>query len=237
MSFDPYELDRSYGRAPAESPARYTAKTFMWMFLGLLVSFATGLALIFTGAVWYIFSSGAVIMLLVLLELGTVIYLSARIQRMSVGTATLLFFFYAVLNGVVISSALLLYGLVEAILVFALTALYFGVLAAYGYLTKRNLARVGPILTSGLIFLVVFWVLALFLPLSGLEIIVSMIGIAVFLGCTAYDTQKIQFFYQYYAGYPDMLAKASIFSALQLYLDFINLFLYLLRLLGNGKRS
>ena len=97
MSFDPYELDRSYGRAPAESPARYTAKTFMWMFLGLLVSFATGLALIFTGAVWYIFSSGAVIMLLVLLELGTVIYLSARIQRMSVGTATLLFFFYAVL--------------------------------------------------------------------------------------------------------------------------------------------
>ena len=176
-------------------------------------------------------------MLLVLLELGTVIYLSARIQRMSVGTATLLFFFYAVLNGVVISSALLLYGLVEAILVFALTALYFGVLAAYGYLTKRNLARVGPILTSGLIFLVVFWVLALFLPLSGLEIIVSMIGIAVFLGCTAYDTQKIQFFYQYYAGYPDMLAKASIFSALQLYLDFINLFLYLLRFLGNGKRS
>ena len=90
MSFDPYELDRSYGRAPAESPARYTDKTFMWMFLGLLVSFATGLALIFTGAVWYIFSSGAVIMLLVLLELGTVIYLSARIQRMSVGTATLL---------------------------------------------------------------------------------------------------------------------------------------------------
>ena len=64
-----------------------------------------------------------------------------------------------------------------------------------------------------------------------------MIGIAVFLGCTAYDTQKIQFFYQYYASYPDMLAKASIFSALQLYLDFINLFLYLLRFLGNGKRS
>ena len=122
------------------------------------------------------------------------------------------------------------------ILIFLLTALYFGALAAYGYLTKADLSRLGPILFSGLIFLVIFGLLSMFIPgLAAMDRAVCLIGIVVFLGYTAYDTQRIQAFYSYYSGYPDMLEKASIFSALQLYLDFINLFLYLLRFMGRRK--
>ena len=122
------------------------------------------------------------------------------------------------------------------ILCFLLTSVYFGALAAYGFFTKRDLSGLRTILISGALFLLVFWVLSLFIPgVMMFERIICMIGIAVFLGFTAYDTQKIRAFYNYYSASPDMLAKASIFSALQLYLDFINLFLYLLRFLGSRK--
>lgn len=235
MSFDPYEFDRSWG-AGQDTLGRYTAKTFLWMFLGLLISFAAGLGLVLSGGVYLVFSNAVIPYLLMALELVVVVVLSARIHTLSVGAATGLFLFYAALNGVVIASALLLYGVMNVLYVFALTALYFGVLAVYGLVTKSDLSRLRPILISGLIFLVVFWLLSIFLPLSSLERMVSLIGIAVFLGFTAYDTRKIRDFYQYYGGYPDMMAKASIFSALQLYLDFINLFLYLLRFLGSRRR-
>ena len=99
-----------------------------------------------------------------------------------------------------------------------------------------SLAGYRSILLSGLIFLVVFGILVTFIPgLSGMESVYCLIGIGIFLGYTAYDTQRIREFYYYYSGYPDMMEKASIFSALQLYLDFINLFLYLLRFLGRQR--
>ena len=129
-----------------------------------------------------------------------------------------------------------MYDLMSVVLVFLATAVYFGALAAYGHFTRRDLSGVGPILFSGLIFLLVFGVLSIFIPaLSAFDRMVCLLGIAVFLGYTAYDTQRIRAYYHYYAGYPDMMEKASIFSALQLYLDFLNLFLYLLRFLGKSR--
>ena len=123
-------------------------------------------------------------------------------------------------------------------MVFLMTAVYFAALSAYGYFTQRDLSGLRVILTSGLIFLIVVGVLSLFIPaISALDRVVCLIGIAVFLGFTAYDTQKIKALYSYYAGYPEMLEKASVFSALQLYLDYLNLFLYLLRFLGKSRRS
>ena len=122
------------------------------------------------------------------------------------------------------------------IFVFLATAAYFAVLAAYGYFTKADLTRLRPILFTGLVFLFVFALVSLFIPgFTALDRIFCLAGIALVLGYTAYDTQKIKAYYNYYAGYPDMLEKASIFSALQLYLDFINLFLYLLRFLGKSR--
>ena len=147
-----------------------------------------------------------------------------RIERMSVATARTM------------SIYLLIYDLASLVFAFLATALYFGVLAVYGRLTGRDLSSVRPILFSGLLFLVIFGVISLFIPgLSVFDSIVCLVGIAVFLGYTAYDTQRIRAFYHYYAGYPDMLEKASIFAALQLYLDFVNLFLYLLRFLGRRR--
>lgn len=155
---------------------------------------------------------------------------------MSVGAAVGIFVAYAAILGFTMSIYLLLYDLTALVLCFLLTAVYFGALAAYGFFTKRDLSGLRTILISGAMFLLVFWVLSLFIPgVMMFERIICMIGIAVFLGFTAYDTQKIKAFYSYYSASPDMLAKASIFSALQLYLDFINLFLYLLRFLGNRR--
>lgn len=140
-----------------------------------------------------------------------------------------MFLIFSALFGFTMSIYLLIYDLTSLVFAFLATALYFGVLAAYGRLTGRDLSGIRPILFSGLLFLVIFGVISLFIPaLSLFDSISCLIGIAVFLGYTAYDTQRIRAFYHYYAGYPDMLEKASIFAALQLYLDFVNLFLYLL---------
>ena len=159
-----------------------------------------------------------------------------RIEKMSVGTAVAMFLIFSAIFGFTLSIYLFLYDLTAVILCFLLTGAYFGGLAAFGFLTKKDLSGIRPVLVSGLIFLIAFGILSLFIPgLQMLDRVVCLIGIAVFLGYTAYDTQKIRAYYSYYSGYPEMLAKASIFSALQLYLDFLNLFLYLLRFLGNRK--
>lgn len=108
-------------------------------------------------------------------------------------------------------------------------------MALIGYFTNADLSRLRNFLMGGLIFLLVFWIFAMFIDLSQFSTIACTVGIFIFLVFTAYDTQKIRAYHTYYAQSPDMLAKASIFSALDLYLDFINLFLYLIRLLGRNR--
>lgn len=218
-----------------ETVGSYTAKTFLWMFLGLLVTAAVAFFGYASNLVYYVLSSYMSIMVLTVAEVAVVLVLAARIEKLSVGAARALFFLYAVLNGVVFSAYFVLFDVVSLVLVFAATAVYFGALAAYGYLTKADLSRLRPILVGGLIFLLVFGILSLFLPLGALDRIYCLVGIAIFLGFTAYDTQKIRYYYNAYSGNPELAQKASIFSALQLYLDFVNLFLYLLRFLGKRK--
>lgn len=220
-----------------ESLQRYTAKTFLWMFLGLLVTFAVSVVSYVTVLPYRILIiSPYALFVLTGAELVLVLVLSMKVHSLSVGAARGLFLAYAVLNGVVFSTWFFLYELYSLVLVFAVTALYFGVMAAFGYFTSMDLSRIRTILIGGLIFLIAFNLLALFIPAFGaMERIVCVIGIVVFLAFTAYDTQKIKAFYYGFAGYEDMLSKASIISALELYLDFINLFLYLLRFLGKRK--
>ena len=199
MSFDPYEFDRDYGQSSRmESIGQYTAKTFLWMVLGLLVTFGIALLGWVTNATLYALAYVPYIHLIVLIATIVLsITMVSRIEKMSVGTA----------RGIFIA-----------------------------FFTKADLTRLRPILFTGLVFLFVFALVSLFIPgFTALDRIFCLAGIAIFLGYTAYDTQKIKAYYNYYAGYPDMLEKASIFSALQLYLDFINLFLYLLRFLGKSR--
>ena len=234
MSFDPYEFDRSMTSSQVETLGQYTAKTFLWMVLGLMITFAVAMVSWMTGAVFYVIQLHLV---LLLATLFLSITMAGRIERMAVGTAVAMFVAFSALLGFTISIYLLVFDLVSVIFCFLATAVYFGALAAYGYLTHRDLSGLRPILTSGLIFLILFGIITWFIPaFTALDQMVCLVGIAIFLGYTAYDTQKIRAYYHYYAGFPDMLTKASIFSALQLYLDFLNLFLYLLRFMGNRRR-
>lgn len=234
MSFDPYEFDRSMTSSQVETLGQYTAKTFLWMVLGLMITFAVAMVSWMTGAVFYVIQFQ---LILLLATLFLSITMAGRIERMAVGTAVAMFVAFSALLGFTISIYLLVFDLVSVIFCFLATAVYFGALAAYGYLTHRDLSGLRPILTSGLIFLILFGIITWFIPaFTALDQMVCLVGIAIFLGYTAYDTQKIRAYYHYYAGFPDMLTKASIFSALQLYLDFLNLFLYLLRFMGNRRR-
>jgi hypothetical protein len=238
MSFDPYEFDRGYASSMGDTLGQYTAKTFLWMVLGLLVTFGVAVGCWVTGAIFFIVRAFSYVHLVVLIATLVLAFTMAhRIEKMRVGTAIAMFVTFSALFGVTLSIYLLVYEVSSLVLCFGATALYFGALAAYGYLTKRDLSNIWTILISGTIFLVIFGVLSMFIPsLAMFDRVICLVGIAVFLGWTAYDTQKIKAFYNYYASSPEMLAKASIFSALQLYLDFVNLFLYLLRFLGNKRR-
>jgi len=225
------------GYARRMSLNEYMVHTFAWMFVGLMVTFGLAWLLAITNVVFYLFMIPAVPFLLLIAELAVVLVLAARVQKLSVGAARGLFLAYAMLNGLVFSTYFVMYGVGKLLLIFGLTALFFGAFALYGHFTRTDLSQLRPLLMGGLIFLVLAGILLLFIPMEGFERIVCLVGIAVFLCFTAYDTQKIKAFYTYYSADGAMLQKASVFSALQLYLDFINLFLYLLRFFGRNSRN
>ncbi len=213
----------------------YTTKTFLWMFLGLVSTFVTAIVFAVSGLWISVFSVPAAPFILLIAELFVVMFLSARIAHLKASTAVILFFLYAILNGVTFTTFFILYDLTVLIFVFGLTALFFAGLAIYGFVTKTDLTRLGPILFGGLIFLLVYFVVGMFINLSMFDMVVSIIGLAIFMALTAYDTQKIKAYYAAYGSNSEMAKKTSIICALQLYLDFINIFIYLLRILGRRK--
>lgn len=236
---DYQNLDQYYGAYGAtqeyEPLNRYTAKTFGWMCAGLMITFLVAMAAYLSNLIWYVFAVPYAVLILGIAEVAVVLYMSSRIHKVSVGTARALFLTYAVLNGVVFSAYFLIYALPSLVFIFGATALFFGIMAVIGYTTRADLSNLRNFLTGALIFLLVFWVAAMFINLERFEIVACTVGIFIFLVFTAYDTQKIRAFHQAYAHDPEMARKASVFSALQLYLDFINLFIYLLRVLGRRK--
>lgn len=218
-----------------EPVGRYTAKTFGWMFIGLMVTFLVAVTGAQTGYVGYVFAIPYAFFILAAAEIGVVLFLSARISKLSVGAARGLFLFYSVLNGIVFSAYFLVYQMQSLVIVFGATALFFGIMAVIGYVIQADLSNLRNFLIGGLVFLMVFWVAGIFINLQRFELIACTIGIFIFLVFTAYDTQKIKSYHAAYAQDAAMAQKASIFCALQLYLDFINLFLYLIRILGRRK--
>lgn len=242
-NYDMDTMQRGYGgyAAPALSLSSYIARTYGWMALGLLVTFAVALGAYISGAVVNIFMTGGrfALILITIAELGVVVFLSARIHKMSVGMARTLFLVYAALTGLTFSMYFLLFDLTILIYAFGATAVLFGGMAAASLIFRMELDSIRPLLFGGLIMLIIVGVLGMFLNLGAFNIMICYLGIAIFLGYTAYDTAKIRQNYEYYSRMGDsvVLEKASIFSALQLYLDFVNLFLYILRLLSNSRGS
>ena len=169
-----------------------------------------------------------------LAPLGMVFFLSARIHTLSVSSAQTMFWVFAGLMGLSLSSIFLVYTGASIAKVFFITAALFGSMSLYGYTTKRDLTSMGTFLFMGLIGLVIASIVNIFLGSGPLDFAISVVGVLVFTGLTAWDTQKIKESYADHYG-ADTLTKNAIMGALSLYLDFINLFMMLLRLFGNRE--
>lgn len=215
----------------------FISKVYTWMGFGLLLTaLAAYLAVSSDSFIQILAENSLLFYALIFAELGLVIYLSARINKMSAEAAAGSFIIYSILNGLTISLLLLLYTGESVAATFLSTALTFGAMSAYGYFTKRDLTSMGSYLYMALIGLVIASLVNLFWANSTLYWVITYVGILLFVGLTAYDTQKLKKI----GATVDMndgqtSQKLAIIGALSLYLDFINLFLMLLRVMGDRK--
>ena len=211
-------------------------KVYTWMALALVITgvCAYGVAASPT-LIMAIFSSKMTFYGLLIAELALVIFISARIDRLSLSTATLLFTVYAALNGVTLSAIFLLYDITTISQVFFITAGTFGAMAFFGYTTKKDLSVIGHTLYMALIGLILATVVNLFMRNAMLDYILSYIGVGVFVGLTAWDSQKIKRILSEMPDAGEEAQKFALLGALTLYLDFINLFLYLLRIFSKRR--
>jgi len=223
-------------KARQEASTVFLAKVFNWMAVGLgltgLVAYlaaSSGLTLSIARSPLYI--------VLILAELGLVFYLSARIEKMKAATATGLFFGYAFLNGLTLSVIFLIYTKSSITGTFLITSAMFGAMSVYGLVTKRDLSGLGSFMFMGLIGIIIASVVNIFLASSTLYWAISLIGVIVFVGLTAYDVQKIKMMGEQgiMSQGGEAVRKGAVIGALALYLDFINLFLMLLRFFGGSR--
>ena len=212
-------------------------KVYLWMTLALAVTGLTSLYVASSpGLVQSIFASRGTFWLLVIAELALVFILSARIMKMSFSTAGIMFALYSVLNGVTMSFIFIAYTSTSIATAFFVTAGMFAAMSFIGFVTKRDLSSFGSFFTMALIGLIIASVVNIFLNSSVMYWINTYVGVLLFVGLTAYDTQKIkQMLIEYGDEVNDSTQKLALIGSLSLYLDFINLFLYILRLFGNNK--
>jgi FtsH-binding integral membrane protein len=207
---------------------------------GLVAWFTYSAAVVDTGAGLQLTEFGHAIFasplmwLFVLAPLGLVMLLSLGINRLSAGTALTVFFVYAALVGLSLASIFLVYTHASITRVFFISAATFGATSLYGYTTQRDLTSVGSFMLMGLIGLIIASVVNIFLHSTGLDWAISVIGVIVFVGLTAYDTQRIKEMYDVNDD-GTISGRKAVMGALRLYLDFINLFLMLLRIFGNRR--
>lgn len=204
-------------------------KVFMWMFVGLFLTFSTGYVItLYPNIVFNIFGRG-VYLWFAIAEVVLVIFLSARVRKMSYTSALISFLIYSFVSGVTFSSIFLAYRISSIIMLFFITALTFMVLSIIGYLTKIDLSKFSSILLMMLIGIIIATIVNIFLGNTMLDLIISIIAVAVFSLYVLYDIKKIK---QNIYGIDDE-NKLAIFGALDLYLDFINLFIHLLQIFGD----
>ena len=212
-------------------------KVYVWMTLALVVSGLTAMYVAQSSTLMSaLITSSSSIWILCIAEIALVIYLTARINKMSFPAAGILFVLYSVLNGVTLSFIFLAYTLNSIASTFFITAGTFATMSLIGYNTKKDLSGMGRYLLYALIGLIIASVVNIFMASSPLQWIISFAGVIIFVGLTAYDTQKIKhMFLMYGDSVNDSTQKLALMGSLSLYLDFINLFLYLLRFVGDRK--
>ena len=211
-------------------------KVYLWMTLALMITGITAAGVANSPNILaLIYSSQVVMWGIIIAEFGLVIYISARLEKLSLSTATTLFALYSILNGVMLSSIFLLYSTAIISKVFFITAGTFGVTALYGYATKKDLSSLGNILFMALIGLVIATIVNVFMKSAMFDLILSYIGVIIFVGLTAWDSQKIKHMMMVQQDADESAQKLALIGALSLYLDFINLFLCLLRIFGRSN--
>lgn len=213
---------------------QYMLSVYNYMGLGLAI---TGLVALFVASsptMLQVIYGTPLKWVVMLAPIGFVFFLSARINSMSVGAAQITFWIYAAVMGLSLASIFIVFTGESVARVFFITAGTFGAMSLYGYTTQRDLSQFGSFLMMGLIGVIIASIVNIFLGSSALQFAISVIGVLVFVGLTAYDTQRIKESYYELAG-SDTLAKGAIMGALTLYLDFINLFVMLLQLFGQNR--
>lgn len=221
-------------KADSQIIAEYITRVYGWMFIGLVLTAAIAYFVAGSPAIiGFLLSHTFLFYGLLIGELLMVGYLVVRIEKMTSQTATMIFLAYSAINGITLSLILLAYTGTSIASTFAITAGTFGIMSAVGYYTKQDLTSFGHIMFMGLIGVIIASIVNIFLNSSTLYWIITYVGVAVFVGLIAYDTQKIKS----YAMIEDdeMREKGAIMGALALYLDFVNLFIMLLRIFGRRR--
>ena len=206
------------------------AKSFLWMFVGLLITFATGIVVASSERMLTTVFSGWTYLILVIAELVIVFYLSARVLKMSKTAARIWFMIYSFVSGLTFSSVFVTYEVTSVIYVFAISAALFGIFGLIGYKTKFDLTKIGTYLLMALFAMILCMLVNMFIGSGTFDLIISIVCVLLFLGITAYDVQKIKKLS--YTNLPE--DSLAIIGALELYLDFINIFLHLLSIVGDS---
>ena len=223
------------GAATAERVTAFLRKVYGWMFFGLGITALVAYGLMGTpGLVQSLVANHLVFLALFAAQIGLVFFLSARVDRIAPSTAAMLFVIYSALTGVTFSVLLLAYTGASITTTFVVTAGMFGALAVFGTTTTRSLAGAGQFFFMGLVGLILASIVGMFWNNDALQFLISVVGVIVFTGLTAWDAQRLK---EMAASVPaERVGAYAIVGALSLYLDFINLFLFLLRFLG-GRRD
>lgn len=206
-------------------------KTFLWMFIGLIVTFLTGYIVASNTNMLNTVFNSPIFYLLMFLELGLVVFLSIRVHKMSPTTAKFSFLLYSFISGLTFSSIFVGFKMSSLIYIFLIAAIIFAIFGAIGYFTNLDLSKISTYLLMGLIAVVICVIINMFFNNSTFDLIISIISLLIFLGFTAYDVQRIKLLSNSNID-NDVLA---IHGALELYLDFINIFIHLLQLFGDNK--
>ena len=235
-NYDRGSYVRSTTGSAATTFSGVMTRVYLWMTAALMLT--AGTAFFTAGSpalLQLIFGNSASIWILFILELGLVMGVSAGISRLSPTTATALFLLYSVVNGLTLSVIFFAYSIGTIYQAFAASALTFGAMSLFGYTTKKDLSSMGKFLFMGLIGIIIATLVNLFIKSDGLTMILSYAGVVVFVGLTAWDSQKIKQMLMQANDVDEGTQKIALLGALSLYLDFINLFIYLLQILGKRR--
>lgn len=235
----PYEVISSSQRGSITMARTFMAKVFSWMFIALLITAVTSMYFAATPSLLHmlITPTGMTLFgwIVMLAPLGFVIAMSAGFNRFSAPVLTLLFVAFAILMGMSLSFIFLVYTLGSIFVTFMVAAGMFGIMAVAGYTTKMDLTRFGSLMIMGVVGLILASIVNMFMKSDTMGYVISFIGVLVFTGLTGYDVQKLKRIGAGQEYGSESMRKLTILGALSLYLDFINLFLYLLRFFGNRR--